>query len=318
MPAYVVASWTNPLHTQGTLEAFRELGSSEKWLRVHHEQEWIDIADPSRLHDLQRFFDHYLKGADNGWEATPRVRMSVLDPGGAGDVVDRAEQQWPPARVRTRTLHLDAGTGGLSEQPPAAEGEIAYRGDGLTASVRFSFVADRETEITGYPALHLWVESDEADDLDLFAAIYKESAGGRRLHHITLRDPKARAHVESLAVDGNLPGMLAYTGPVGRIRASRRATDPKRSTPTEPYLTHAAEELVTPGTPVLVPLALWPTAMLLHTGERLVVEIAGHPVGPLSGENHPGGRLDVPTRNRGTHRIRTGGRFDSVLLLPDC
>ena len=51
-------------------------------------------------------------------------------------------------------------------------------------------------------------------------------------------------------------------------------------------------------------------------GERLVVEIAGHPVGPPAALDLPGGILDMPTRNRGTHRIRTGGTYDSHLLLP--
>ena len=103
VPAYVLASWTNPLHTRGTLAAFRALDPARSWLRVHHEQEWIDFADPRRLHDLRRFLDRYLKDVDNDWEATPRVRLSVLDPGGHGDVVDRAERGWPLARARTRT-----------------------------------------------------------------------------------------------------------------------------------------------------------------------------------------------------------------------
>jgi predicted acyl esterase len=67
---------------------------------------------------------------------------------------------------------------------------------------------------------------------------------------------------------------------------------------------------------VPVELSLWPTSMLLHAGERVVVEIAGHPVGPLAFQTLPGGHLTIPTRNRGKHRIRTGGRYDSHLLLP--
>jgi predicted acyl esterase len=65
-----------------------------------------------------------------------------------------------------------------------------------------------------------------------------------------------------------------------------------------------------------VELALWPTAMIVHAGERLVVEIAGHPVGPPAALDLPGGIVDLPTRNRGSHRIRTGGAYDSHLLLP--
>lgn len=315
VPAYVLASWTNPLHTRGTLAAYRALPSETTWLRVHHEQEWIDFADPRRLHDLRRFFDRYLKGVENDWEATPRVRLSVLDLSGHGDVVDRPERSWPLERMRTRELHLDAASGELRDAV-AEPASVTYAGDDLTAGLRFSLVLDADVEINGPLVLRLTMAAEDADDLDLFASVHLESADGARLHHITLRDPKARAGVRSMAVDGRLPGMLAYTGPVGRIRASHRRLDPSRSTPLEPYLAHDAEERLVPGEPVELQLALWPTAMLAHAGERLVVELAGHPVGPLSGDNHPGGWLEVPTRNVGRHRLLTGEGHDSVLLLP--
>ena len=34
VPAYIVASWTHPIHCHGTLHSFREISSTEKWLRV--------------------------------------------------------------------------------------------------------------------------------------------------------------------------------------------------------------------------------------------------------------------------------------------
>lgn len=73
--------------------------------------------------------------------------------------------------------------------------------------------------------------------MDLFAAVYNESADGRRLHHTTLRTPPARAFVQSLEKDGKLPGTLSYTGPVGQLRVSHRRIDPERSTPSEPFHT---------------------------------------------------------------------------------
>ncbi len=317
VPAYVVASWTSPLHCHGTLQGFRDISSPSKWLRIHNDQEWLDLADPVNVEDLRKFFDRFLKGVDNGWESTPRVRLSVLDPGGS-DIVARPESDWPLPRQTWRTLYLDASTGALDDICPGKEGTAEYAGDSVDASVRFSFVSDEDLEITGYLNLNLWVEAADARDMDLFAALYKESADGKRLHHITLRAPQARAFVQSLEHDGKLPATLSYTGPVGRLRVSHRALDVDRSTPSEPFLTHASEELLTPGQRAQVQLSLWPTSMIVHAGERLVVEIAGHPVGPLANEAHtlPGGDLYVPTRNRGKHRIHTGGKYDSHLLLP--
>ncbi|MFF3501050.1 CocE/NonD family hydrolase [Streptomyces sp. NPDC003247] len=314
VPAYVVASYTSPLHPHGTFEAFRTISSTDKWLRVHNDQEWIDGADPHHVADQRAFFDRYLKDLDNGWEDTPRVRLAVLDPGGT-DRVGRAEEDWPLPRQQWRTLYLDAASGALADDKPS-ESVAEYTGDDLRASVRFSTTFDEDTEITGYLNLHLWVEAADADDMDLFAAVYKEDADGQLLHHITLRAPEARAFVQSLEEDGKLPATLSYTGPVGRLRVSHRALDPGRSTPSEPFLTHTSEELLTPGECVPVELSLWPTSMVVHPGERLIVEIAGHPVGPLAGHDLPGADLHLKTRNRGAHRIRTGGEYDSHLLLP--
>ena len=43
-----------------------------------------------------------LNGIDNGWQTTPRVRLSVLDPGHV-DIVDRAEEDFPlPRPTRPR------------------------------------------------------------------------------------------------------------------------------------------------------------------------------------------------------------------------
>ncbi|MEU6375774.1 CocE/NonD family hydrolase C-terminal non-catalytic domain-containing protein [Streptomyces sp. NPDC046909] len=88
------------------------------------------------------------------------------------------------------------------------------------------------------------------------------------------------------------------------------------STPSEPYLTHEREDLIEPNTAYPVELSLWPTSMVLHAGERLVVEIAGHPVGPWAPDGLPGGDIDLATRNQGVQRVLTGGAYDSHLLLP--
>jgi hypothetical protein len=47
-------------------------------LRVHATQEWHDLYQQSTNDDLQLFLDRYLKGIENGWELTPRVRASIL------------------------------------------------------------------------------------------------------------------------------------------------------------------------------------------------------------------------------------------------
>src|SRR5277367_3275942 len=50
----------------------------EPRLRIHDTQEWYDLYQPVTNDELQKFFDRYTKGIENGWESTPKVRVSLL------------------------------------------------------------------------------------------------------------------------------------------------------------------------------------------------------------------------------------------------
>lgn len=315
IPAYVVASWTNPLHARTTQRAFEELGTERKWLRLHNTQEWVDIADPSRVADLLRFFDRYLKGEDNGWESTPRVRYSLLEPGGQ-DHVDIVADAWPPLPVTATPLHLDATTGSLVESAPAVSGVASYEATDPAGSARFVYEVNREMTVLGPLNARLWVETSEGDDIDLFATVYVTDADGRLQYHVAY--PGLKDAVDARARAGELTASEVYVGPTGRLRVSRRALDPAKSTLLAPYLAHDRDEPVTPGVPVEVQLGLWPTGLLLHPGQRLVLEIAGHPGGPLPPSLTVTGLPPepIPTRNTGRHSIHTGGERASTLLVP--
>ncbi|MGN1027709.1 MAG: CocE/NonD family hydrolase, partial [Faecousia sp.] len=116
VPAYVVASYTNPIHTYGSLEGYRRISSKEKWLRIHNTGEWDDYYNPAHVEDLRKFFDRYLKGIDNGWENTPKVRVSILNPGGQ-DIVNRPEEDWPIPRTKYKKLYLNARNHRLEKLP---------------------------------------------------------------------------------------------------------------------------------------------------------------------------------------------------------
>ncbi len=62
----------------GTFRAWDQLASEQKWLRVHNLQEWPDFYKEENQADLRKFFDFFLKGIDNGWTDTPRVRYSIF------------------------------------------------------------------------------------------------------------------------------------------------------------------------------------------------------------------------------------------------
>lgn len=286
-PAYVVASWTNPVHTRGTLDAFTRLEPARTWLRVHNTQEWPDHYQYEE--DLLAFFDHVVKGRDNGWDKTPRVRLSVLDPGGE-DQVNRAEESYPLARARETALYLDAGRGQLSLSPVSEEAQADY--DAAEGTLTFDYTADRDFEIVGPMKLRLWLETETESDADVFVYVRKAGASGQPMFSEIF------------------PGVPSL-GATGQLRASQRELDPTLSTPLSPVHAHERELPLQPGEAVPLDIAIWPHGMVWHAGEHLQVVISGQQPAPLdpaaSGDRTP---------QSGVHRIRTGGSFDSHLLVP--
>ena len=291
VPAYVVASWTSGIHTHGTFDGFRRISSKDKWLRVHNTQEWPDYYTPENVEDLRRFFDHYLKGVENGWEKTPRVRLSVLDPGGV-DQVNRSENEFPLRRAQYKSLYLDAATGTLSPDPVPEQSEIRYKADDGQGQAAFTIRFYEDTELTGYMKLRLWIEASGANDADLFAVVQKLDEQGNILSPLVW----------------NMPTPV----PAGRLRVSHRELDESRSTVSEPFHTHRREQLLIPGQIVPVDIGFWPVSMLWHKGQQLRLIVAGCDLAPmlLLGIN------PIVTRNKGEHIIHTGGEFDSYLIAP--
>src|SRR5690349_22167523 len=99
-----------------------------------------------------RFFDHFLKGTQSGWDKQPRVQLNVRRPGEKFEI--RHEDEWPLARTQWTRFFLDPDGMRLAREAPRAAKPLTYdpMGDGLT----FSMVAEQETEITGPSALKVW------------------------------------------------------------------------------------------------------------------------------------------------------------------
>jgi predicted acyl esterase len=288
VPASITANFKH-FHALGSLDAFRRIPLKDKWLRVINDFEWTDYYVPAIVEELRRFFDRYLKGIKNDWELTPRVRLAVLDPGGL-DQLNRPEREWPLARTHYEKLFLDASKGTLSPRPVKRQSQTRYAGE--TGQAYFVIRFDKETELTGYLKLRLWVEADGADDMDLFVYVQKLDRQGEFLPSLVMGFP--------------------HPGAQGWLRVSHRELDAARSTPSEPYLTHRREEKLRPKEIVPVEIGIWPTSMLWHAGQQLRIVVSGHFM------REPGWHegFKYETLNRGDHVIHTGGKYDSHLLAP--
>ncbi|PPF50027.1 hydrolase [Clavibacter michiganensis] len=307
VPAYVVASYSNTLHTAGTFRAWRRMASEEKWLRIHNTQEWPDYYDEANVEDLRRFFDRYLRGEDTGWEQTPRVRYSLLDLEG-GDRVDVPAESFPPADVVPTRYHLDGGARVLTTTVPQAPIEAAYTVDANPSAVSFLTRFDEETVLVGYPKAHLFVEARGSDDLDLFVLVQKLDAHGTPLQAFTVANHTARAH--DLTDHGAT--ILRYKGSDGRLRVSARHLDPDLTTDDVPAHAFDRIEKLADGEIAEVEIDLLPLGLLFHPGEQLRFVVSSR---NLLGTLMPGIREYVG-RNAGVHVIHTGGEHASYLQLP--
>jgi predicted acyl esterase len=254
---------------------------------VHNSFEWPDLYENEA--DLLRFYDHVIKGIDNGWQNTPRVRLSLLDPGGQ-DVVNRPEEAYPLPRAQETALYLDANGMKLSTEAPTNEGQVDY--DAVEGNVVFEYELDRDLEIAGPMKLRLWLEAEGAEDADVFVYVRKADSNGQPL----LADV--------------WPGVPS-PGAHGRLRASHREIDEQASTALAPMHLHERERELSAGEPVPIEVAIWPHGMIWHPGQRLQVVVSGHDLMP----EHPP-MPDETCPNKGTHRIHTGGSFNSHLLAP--
>ncbi|MFG3133233.1 CocE/NonD family hydrolase [Streptomyces tendae] len=307
VPAYVVASYSNTLHTAGTFRAWRRMASEDKWLRIHNSQEWPDYYDEANTEDLRRFFDHVLKGEDNGWERTPRVRYSLLDLEGC-DRVNVPADQFPPADVTSTKYYLDGRSRTLATAAPTDGATAGYTVGANPDTVSFVTRFDRETVLVGYPKAHLWVEAEGHDDMDLFLLVQKLDAHGTPLQQFTV--PNQGALIQDVTERG--ASILRYKGSDGRLRVSMRHLDEKLSTEDVPAHSFDRVEKLSPGDVVDVEIDLLPVGLTFYPGEQLRLVVSGR---SLLGTMMPGNREYVPA-NKGRHIVHTGGEYASYLQLP--
>ena len=253
IPLLSAANWGGyGLHGRGNVEGFTQSASREKWLRVHggNHRDAFFLPDGEGLQ--RQFFDHYLKGEDNGWENRPPVMLKVrrID----DTFFERDEQEWPLARTRWTKWYLDAASGGMGADAPAQEGVGSYPGMGTGLSFRTQPLA-QETEITGPLAAKLFISS-ASEDMDIFATLRVFAPDGSEATFIASVEPK---------------GPLAQ----GWLRASHRKLDTSRTTEWRPWHTHDTLEKLTPGEIYEVDVEIWPTCLVVPAGYTLELLIEG-------------------------------------------
>jgi hypothetical protein len=225
--------------------------------------------------------------------------------------------------LRTRSHCVFSFCNGLLQ---SWHGPYVFHGNGYE-HVRIA----KTMELLGYPKVRPWVETTDSNDMELTVAVAK-------------RDPDNKVY------PGGGPFPISAAG---LLRVSHRALDKNRSAELEPYHLHLKEDLLKPGEIVPVDIGLWPLGLRYHPGETLILSTAATNIDPIPARNRwetsvieiladggtfmpnetvpmvkIGGLEPAPkfvkeqqvkeplSRNKGSHIIHFGGKYDSHVLMP--
>jgi predicted acyl esterase len=309
VPLLSAGNWGgHGLHLRGNVEGFVRAASPQKWLEIHGLQHWIHFYTDYGRTLQKRFFDHFLKGIDNGWEKEPRMWLQIRH---IDTFVGRPENEWPLARTQWTKLYVNPARQALSWERVAAPGTVEYAalGDGVTF---LSPPLERETEVTGPAAAKLFVSSSTVD-ADLFVTLRVFAPDGREVDFQGALDPHTP---------------IAQ----GWLRASQRKLDPTLTTAYRPYHTHDERQLLRPGEVYELDVEIWPTSIVIPPGYQIALTIQGKDF-ERPGEAAHLETMVTPFRGSGPFvhtnphdrpvevfggrtRIHGGGAHPSYLLLP--
>jgi len=265
VPFLSAANWGGQgLHTRGNFEGYVNAPSKQKWLEAHGGAHWESFytKDGERLQ--KRFFGHFLKSKNTGWERQSPVELKIRHPGET--FVVRHENEWPLARTQWTKFYLHPEDKTLSTKAPEARARLEYetQGDGLL----FEATLKEPMEITGPAAAKLFLDSDTTD-ADVFLVLRVLRPDGEEVTFEGSNDPRTPIGI-------------------GWLRASHRKLHPQWSLPYRPYHTHDEAQPLRPNEPVELDVEIWPMCIVIPAGYRLALAVRGKDYA------HPGPTISVP------------------------
>ncbi len=228
----------------------------------------VDFGQDSVL-DLDgfqyRWYDHLMKGVDNGVDREKPVRIFVM-----GRNAWRDEDDWPLARAVETRFYLHSagkanslgGDGALTASSPAAEPSDAYACDpeNPVPTLGGSVLGDTgnfppgpldQRKVEGRPDVLVYTTQAFEKDVEVIGPVSLE------------------LYVSSSAPDTDFTGKLVDVGPDGTARNLTDGILRAR------YRTSMARaELMVPGTVYKLRVDLWSTANVFLAGHRLRLEVA--------------------------------------------
>lgn len=229
----------------------------------------------------------------------------------------RDEADWPVPSTQYRDFFLDTTAsnlvGHLDTVEPKSESFIEYSADteptnhtNTPMAVFESAPFDKDVDFAGHFKATLWVTSTSSD-ADVYVSI-RVLDGEREVPYRTMEPETFQGEVRGKRTPPPLTS--------GVLKASRRATDPARSTPERPWHTHLEKDAqpLIPNEPVKIEVELLAVAGQISAGRRLRLEVS-----PIEGPGamHGFERSYDETYHRGAvNRVLTGGTHASSITIP--
>lgn len=342
VPLWTVAATAHPGN-------FHQLGSSETYLNTTTDNKKLDFWEDwfvkayssAAVEDHVAFFDHWLKGIDNGIMDIPPVRLEIRT--GRGGSYLQHEHEWPIARTEYRKWYLDVApaeaevhlgcdnVGRLARSVPDVEQSVAYSaevphsaafpaeadvpefqrraaaadGNGKSApcSPGATFISDPFENDTVLAGYSKLVVwvASTSEDMDLFVALRVLDEQHREV---------------DFCGPALIPGISTRFYPLakGWLKVSHRMLDTARSTEFRPKHTHLSADYapLRDGEIVPVEVEIIPNTGLIRKGHRLRVDIQ-----PYTGAGHGMRHAYDPAYHDGAQNmIFTGPPYPSYVQVP--
>lgn len=307
VPMLATLSWQDEqLDSRGT-DLLAQIDDLNTIRRAHNQVEtpwWMTVTNgdhgmartKTEYADLHRFFDHFLKGEDNGWQTRPKVNVwwDSTTANRAPTWVTGLDHWSEKERIAEHTLTpttLNLRANGAMTKDPAKSGE---------APDTYAYTPGVGSQSIGNPAYGGVTTPTPIGAFPPNTYVWDEKAPpGTSLHWTTpaltqdqtlLGSASMNLWLTSTAPDTDLQVTLTEIRPDGQemylqkgwLKVSQRKLDPKRSTALRPYQTHQQGDvqMLSPNTPVLARVEIFPFGALIRKGSKIRVSVEAPTVLP--------------------------------------
>lgn len=271
--------------TQGAV-ALHQFGPYDAWHRMTAPRKLFvgppDSARPWKTfhEEILAFYDHHLKGLDNGYDGLSPVRYWLQ-----GADAWRSVEDWPPPDARKARFYLTVRSANAGEEHPLTPEAPTGAGEVSLLAMPRSMLYPEEVNRYETQVLRFATEPFAKDT---------EMVGPIKLSvrfSSTAIDTYLTARLSDLAPDGQRRSLS-----FGYQRAAVRRIDEARSTPTEIVHEREVLEPLTPGEPVRLLFSLTVGTNLFRRGHRLLLELGSRTdlIGASFGEGFVYFNLDAP------------------------